>query len=300
MSGPVTLEGPYFNTINWDKDHNGIHPVEMLARIAKFENKVEAKYDVCRREVINRNPSNDYKKLVVCSYDNFECFGNGKLEKQAKLVAARNMICKIKTKNIGIVNETLAAGVTIEKSVDTDPHKKPIIRQFKNFTSGGSLSTMSNFRSAGTLGSFVPSTASQVSPPSELTEIIKPPISGSVISEIDKEEIEQYKAYIEGKVESPSDKIPAQQETESTATLPVTKPKIVFKRSADTDSNDQIQPDKKKPRENESQQEPNWDSSNYGYQQPPTQQIGRGRGYYGGYNRGSRGYSYGYGGGYWF
>ena len=35
----LDLEGPHFNTAGWDQDHNGVHPVEMLARIAKFESK---------------------------------------------------------------------------------------------------------------------------------------------------------------------------------------------------------------------------------------------------------------------
>jgi len=38
------LEGPHFSTAGWDQDHSGVHPVEMLARIAKFEGKEEARY----------------------------------------------------------------------------------------------------------------------------------------------------------------------------------------------------------------------------------------------------------------
>ena len=296
MSGPLTLEGPFFNTINWDKDFNGVHPVEMLARIAKFENKSEAKFDVCRRPLINKDPSNDNKKVVVCCYDNFTAYGNGKLEKQAKLVSARNMICKIKTKNIGIVNETLASGVTIEKNVDADPHKKPIVRQFRSFTSGGSLSTMSNFKSAGTLGSFVPATTSSES---QSSDIIKPPVKDSLVSEADQEEIEQYKAYIEGKLESPSEKLPPKPETAViTESLAATEPKIVFKRSAESEGKDsEEQPTSKKPKE-DSQQD--WDPTNYGYHQAYASNRDRGRGYYRGYQRGGRGYGYGYGGGSWF
>ena len=36
MSGPLSLEGPFFNTLNWDKDFYGVHPVEMLARGAYY------------------------------------------------------------------------------------------------------------------------------------------------------------------------------------------------------------------------------------------------------------------------
>ena len=298
MSGPLSLEGPFFNTINWDKDFNGVHPVEMLARIAKFENKPEAKYDVCRRPLVNKDPNNDYKKVVVCFYDNFTTYGNGKLEKQAKLVSARNMISKIKTKNIGIVNETLASGVTIEKNVDADPHKKPIMRQIRGFTSGGSLSTMSNFKSAGTLGSFVPASASSESQSSDL---IKPPLRDSLVNETDQVEIEQYKAYIEGKVESPSKKLPPKPETATviTESSAATEPRIVFKRSAESETKDnEEEPTNKKPKETDSQHD--WDPSHYGYHQPYASNRGRGRGYYGGYHRGGRGYGYGYGGGSWF
>ena len=298
MSGPLTLEGPFFNTINWDKDFNGVHPVEMLARIAKFEKKPEAKYDVCRRPLVNKDPNNDYKKVVFCCYDNFTTYGNGKLEKQAKLVSARNMISKIKTKNIGIVDETLASGVTIEKNVDVDPHKKPIIRQIRSFTSGGILSTMSNFKSAGTLGSFVPASASSESQSSEL---ITPPVKDSLINETDQVEIEQYKAYIEGKVESPTEKLPPRPETAViNESLAASEPRIVFKRSAESETKDnQDQPTIKKPKETDSQ--PDWDPSHYGYHhQPYASNRGRGRGYYGGHHRGGRGYGYGYSGGSWF
>lgn len=288
MSGPLTLEGPFFNTVNWDKDFNGVHPVEMLARIAKFEKKPEAKFDVCMRPLVNKDPNYDYKKVVFCCFDNFTTYGNGKLEKQAKLVSARNMISKIKTKNIGIVNETLASGVTIEKKVDADPHKKPIVRQFRSFTSGGNLS---NFKSAGTLGSFVPATASSGS---QASDIIKAPVKDSLVSEADQEEIEQYKAYIEGKLESPSEKLPPKPETAViTETLAATEPKIVFKRSAESGRKDsEEQPTSKKPKE-DSQQD--WDPRNYGYHQACASNSNRdrGRGYYRGYHRGGYGYGYG-------
>ena len=300
MSGPLSLEGPFFNTLNWDKDFNGVHPVEMLARIAKFENKPEAQFDVCRRPLVHKDPKNDYKKVVICCYDNFTTYGNGKLEKQAKMVSARNMISKIKTKNIGIVNETLASGVTIEKNVDADPHKKPIVRQFRSFTSGGSLSTMSNFKSAGTLGSFVPASTSAESPTSG-RDLIKPPVKDSlVVNQSDQEEIEQYKAYIEGKLESPSEKLPPRPETAviPEETLAATEPKIVFKRSAESEIKDsEDQPNIKKPKE-DSQQD--WDPTNYGYHQAYATNRDRGRGQYRGYHRGGRGYGYGYGGGSWY
>ena len=63
-------------------------------------------------------------KIFRCVYDGgFEAFGNGKLDKQAKLVAAWNMIERLKKDNIGIVNETLATGIVVDKSV----LKKPVI-----------------------------------------------------------------------------------------------------------------------------------------------------------------------------
>ena len=45
------------------------------------------------------------------------------MDKQAKLVAAWNMIERLKKDNIGIVNETLATGIVVDKSV----LKKPVI-----------------------------------------------------------------------------------------------------------------------------------------------------------------------------
>ena len=62
---------------------------------------------------------------IRCVYDGgFEAFGNGKLEKQAKLVAAWNMIERLKKENIGIVNETLATGIVVDKNV----LKKPVLQ----------------------------------------------------------------------------------------------------------------------------------------------------------------------------
>ena len=71
MMNQLDLEGPYFNTVNWDKDFNGVHPVEMLARIAKFESKSEATYEPYRGKIKNRG-SHDCRKVVVCIYDNFQ------------------------------------------------------------------------------------------------------------------------------------------------------------------------------------------------------------------------------------
>ena len=285
MSEPLRLEGPHFSTVNWDKDFNGVHPVEMLARIAKFEGKAEAKYDTCRRQVTNKEPCYEYKKVVICLYDDFTSFGNGKLEKQAKLVSARNMISKIRTKNIGIVNETLAAGVTIEKHIDTDPHKKPISRQFKSFTAGGSLSTMSNFRSAGTLGSFAPASDSS----GKSCDIVKPPVSGSAISQTDREEIEQYKAYVEGKVESPTEKLEAKTDSEEIVCA-ASEPKIVFKRSGDSVGNVREEPESKK--QKASHIEEGWDPSSYGYHQGYSRERSEVGGYHGRYTYGGRGSGY--------
>ena len=49
------------------------------------------------------------------------------MDKQAKLVAAWNMIERLKKDNIGIVNETLATGIVVDKSV----LKKPVINFLK-------------------------------------------------------------------------------------------------------------------------------------------------------------------------
>ena len=70
--------------------------------------------------------------LIRCVYDGgYEAFGNGKMDKQAKLVAAWNMIERLKKDNIGIVNETLATGIVVDKSV----LKKPVLNQLWAFPS---------------------------------------------------------------------------------------------------------------------------------------------------------------------
>ena len=126
-----------------------------------------------------RNPGgHNTKHLVCCSYDNLRVLGNGKLDKQAKLVSARNMIVKIRKINIGIVNETLASGVRLDPCVDPKPHKKPLVRQFKTFTSGGTLGS-----------SFVPASSSKLSTE---VEVVIPPVCST--RDTDPVEIEQYKA----------------------------------------------------------------------------------------------------------
>ena len=178
------LEGPFFSTSGWEQDHPvgglGVHPVEMMARIASFQNKQEAKYEPYRKP-FNRKGNSDFNKIVSCTFDDIEAFGNGKQEKQAKLVSARNMICKLKQVSIGIVNETIAAGV---KS-DSNPHKKPLIQKFKMFKSAGTLS--SSFVSASSGSSSSSLSTSIVTPP--------PPVPITVDKEVD-----QYKAYIDGKI----------------------------------------------------------------------------------------------------
>ena len=299
-SDPQELEGPHFSTAGWEKDFNGCHPVEMLARIAKFEGKEEARYEPHRKNV--RNPGgHDTRKVVCCSYDNFKVLGNGKLEKQAKMVSARNMIVKIKTVNIGIVNETLAAGVTLDPCVDPKPHKKPLVRQFKSFTSGGTLGS-----------SFVAAASTSSEKPQE---IVTPPVCS--VRDTDNIEIEQYQAYIDGKIENPTEKLPPKNSDVISQASPAPEPKIVFKRSAD---NDNHEPSNKKSKAEESPDEaessasdsqpPAWDPSNYGYQCHNPESRGRGRGGWRGHNRGhnrGRGWGgygasnyggYGYGGGY--
>ena len=287
------LEGPHFNTAGWEKDFNGCHPVEMLARIAKFEGKEEAKYEPHRRNV--RNPGgHDTRKVVCCSYDNFKVLGNGKLEKQAKMVSARNMIVKIKTVNIGIVNETLAAGVTLDPCVDPKPHKKPLVRQFKSFTSGG------------TLGSSFVAAATSSSSEGKPKDIVTPPVCS--VKDTDNIEIEQYKAYLDGKIETPTEKLPPNDSDAISQSSPAPEPKIVFKRSADTDTQYTSEPDNKKSKtENEPSQEAetsssdsqhqDWNPSNYGYHCNNSESRGRGRGGWRGYNRGYNNRGRGWGGG---
>ena len=186
-----------------------------------------------------RNPGgHNTKHLVCCSYDNLRVLGNGKLDKQAKLVSARNMIVKIRKVNIGIVNETLASGVTLDPCVDPKPHKKPLVRQFKTFTSGGTLGS-----------SFVPASSSSSKLSTEV-EVVIPPVCST--RDTDPVEIEQYKAYIEGKIETPAEKLPPKPSEDHSETGPASEPKIVFKRSAkkdtEVDGGDMSEPSNKKQR----------------------------------------------------
>ena len=72
----MKLEGPYFNTTGWEQDFNGLHPVNMLANIAKFQNKIEAKYEPFRGYVQKTGDGN-FKKIVTCTYDNIIAHVNG-------------------------------------------------------------------------------------------------------------------------------------------------------------------------------------------------------------------------------
>lgn len=275
------LDGPHFSTAGWEGDFNGIHPVEMLARIAKFQNKVEAKYDPCRKSVVNNSGDSSFRRIVTCTYDNLESFGNGKLEKQAKLVAARNMIYKLKLLDIGIINETIAAGV----KTDTNPHKKPIVEQFKMF------------KSAGTLASSFVAASSETK---DSVEVIPSSSNKRQSQELD-EEVELYKAYLEGKVEIESTK----KECKVTPTeVSKTDSKIRFKRphsSAHLKVSSVYSEEPLEKKNNNNINDPNeqfsheyWNPSNYGYQygynwnSPKTSNRGLGsrirRGYYGTYN----------------
>merc|ERR1712142_772617 len=211
---------------------------------------------------MGRKGNSDFNKIVVCTYDGIESFGNGKLEKQAKLVSARNMICKLKQFNIGIVNETIAAGVKSE----VNPHKKPLVQQFKMFKSAGTLSS-----------SFVKASTNSTNPATSNTEV----------TPSEDKEVEKYKAYIEGKISDPSEKLPLEAESESTA------PHIVFKRGNSELSNKESEPLFKKNKSGEvdnltsygnSGQEGSvdWNPDNYGYANNYSWR-GRGRG---GFHRG--------------
>ena len=73
--------------------------------------------------LVSKSPPDNNIKILRCVYDGgYKAFGNGKMDKQAKLVAAWNMIERLKKDNIGIVNETLATGIVVDKSV----LKKPV------------------------------------------------------------------------------------------------------------------------------------------------------------------------------
>merc|ERR1719452_247862 len=192
---------------------------------------------------------------MSCTYDNIEAFGNGKLEKQARLVSARNMISKLRQINIGIVNETLATGV----KADVNPHKKPIVQQFKMFKSAGTLS--SSFVAASTAEPAISGTSS-----CKVNERL----------EADKKEIDKFQAYIEGKIADPSDELPKEPDASFVETKPVTEPKIVFKRpSGDPQTeNVDIEPASKKNKvsnlvsgsiNKDDGESESWNPGNYGY-----------------------------------
>ena len=195
--GQAGLAGPHYSTAGWQEDHHGVHPVEMLARIAKFQAQPEPQY----KPQYERTG-----RLVLCTYAGLQATGNGKLEKQAKLVSARNMICQLKKSNIGIVNEVVAAGVTVDPS--NNPHRKPLVRQLGSFT---------KFQSAGTLSSSFVSAAATRTGQGESSDIKTDP------------EVERFQAYIEGKADYPSESLPGEV-TRETA-VPATTARIVFKRA---------------------------------------------------------------------
>merc|ERR1711872_774987 len=230
----------YFSTSGWEQDHSGVHPVEMMARIATFQSKQEAQYEQYRKP-FNRKGNSDFNKIVVCTYDGIESFGNGKLEKQAKLVSARNMICKLK--------------------------------QFNMFKSAGTLSS-----------SFVKASTNSTNPTTSNTEV----------TPSEDKEVEKYKAYIEGKISDPSEKLPLEAESDSYKTkIESTAPHIVFKRGNSELSNKESEPLFKKNKseevdnltsyENSGQEgSVDWNPDNYGY---ANNYSWRGRGT-GGFHRG--------------
>jgi len=244
------LDGPHFSTAGWEGDFNGIHPVEMLARIAKFQNKVEAKYDPCRKSVVNNSGDSSFRKIVTCTYGNLQSFGNGKLEKQAKLVAARNMIYKLKLIDIGIINETIAAGV----KTDINPHKKPIVQQFKMF------------KSAGTLASSFVAASSETK---DSVEVISSCSNKNQSQELD-EEVKLYKAYLKGKVEIESFKKECKiAPTEVSKTE--TKKRLYSSAHLKGSSDDSEEPLEKKSNDNINNlgvqlSHEYWNPSDYGYQ----------------------------------
>ena len=129
---------------------------------------------------------------------------------------------------------------------------------------------------------------------------MKPPVCS--ITDTDNLEIEQYQAYLEGKIETPSEKLPEKPNEEvDTSALTPAAPKIVFKRSIDTEktqsiSNSEEEPSCKKTKADndidntkvednkftEDSIESSWDSSSYGYKNNSQHQQsnwrGRGRG----------------------
>ena len=141
---------------------------------------------------------------IRCVYDGgFEAFGNGKLEKQAKLVAAWNMIERLKKENIGIVNETLATGIVVDKSV----LKKPVI--FSNFCQVGLTpyfqvaGQFTSFKKAGTLSSSFVSASSSSSTPAKLeTAVVVESVAERLAKEAQREVDEYQRSLLEGDKQS--------------------------------------------------------------------------------------------------
>jgi len=184
------LHGPHFSTAGWDQEFKlgkapGLHPVEMLARIAKFEGKTEPRYEPYTKSFRGRG---NLGKICKCVYDGgFEAFGNGKLEKQAKLVAAWNMIERLKKENIGIVNETLATGIVVDKSV----LKKPVAGQFTSFKKAGTLSS-----------SFVSASSSSSTPAKLETAVVVESVAERLAKEAQREVDEYQRSLLEGDKQS--------------------------------------------------------------------------------------------------
>jgi len=212
------LHGPHFSTAGWDQEFRvgkapGLHPVEMLARIAKFEGKSEPRYEPYTKNFRGRG---SLGKICKCVYEGgIEAFGNGKMDKQAKLVAAWNMIERLKKDNIGIVNETLATGIVVDKSV----LKKPVAGQFTSFKKAGTLS--SSFVSASSSSS---STSGSAPAKKESMPVVVESVADRLAREAQREVEEYQRSLVEG------DRPENEEETPTCVTSP---PKIVFKRSHD-------------------------------------------------------------------
>merc|ERR1712130_202887 len=91
-------------------------------------------------------------------------------------------------------------------------------------------------------------------------------------------EVEKYKAYLEGKISDPSEKLPAEAESDSCKTKSevISTPQIVFKRGNSDLSNLESEPLFKKNKSEEADNPPscetsgqegsvNWNPDNYGY-----------------------------------
>merc|ERR1719494_1506596 len=150
-----------------------------------FEGKTEPRYEPYTKSFRGRG---NLGKICKCVYDGgFEAFGNGKLEKQAKLVAAWNMIERLKKENIGIVNETLATGIVVDKSV----LKKPVAGQFTSFKKAGTLSS-----------SFVSASSSSSTPAKLETAVVVESVAERLAKEAQREVDEYQRSLLEGDKQS--------------------------------------------------------------------------------------------------